>query len=159
MNDYRNFGIDTAMHYPCSNNDHQYKEKVFKAAQYLHGLINTQKKDVFIHCSSALVRTPTVLLAYLCIFKRVRNWKNVAEVNQFVMENSKGCVPQRFLVEQIIQENKHFQDQQVDINTEKDKLRKEMIRKYDQKDRILRELAVEKEDRKRKELERQRYIA
>lgn len=29
MNEYRRHGIDTAMHFPCSNNDPDYKEKVF----------------------------------------------------------------------------------------------------------------------------------
>lgn len=72
MNEYRRHGIDTAMHFPCSNTDHDYKEKVFQASQYIFGLADKQNKKVFVHCSSGLMRSPTSVLAYLCIFKRVK---------------------------------------------------------------------------------------
>jgi len=108
MNDYRAVGIGTAMHYPCSKNDPDYKDKVFMAAQYLHGLIDKQDKKVFIHCSSGLNRTPTIVLTYLCIFKRVKSWKNVPLTRDFVVESCSKSVPNVPLVEQIIAENKDF---------------------------------------------------
>lgn len=45
------------------------------------------------------------------------------------------------------------------MHTEKDRRRQEIIRKHDQKARILRELQLEKEDRVRKEVDRQRMLA
>lgn len=72
MAEYRQYQIDTAMHFPVSNTDPDYKEKVFMASQYIHGLVDKQNKKVFIHCSSGLTRSPTCVLAYLCIFKRVK---------------------------------------------------------------------------------------
>jgi len=74
MNDYRQYSIDTAMHYPVANDDDQYKIRVFAAAQYLNDLINNKDKKVFIHCTSGIVRCTTVVLAYLCLYKRVENW-------------------------------------------------------------------------------------
>jgi hypothetical protein len=129
------------------------------AAQYLHGLIDKQNKKVFIHCSSGLIRTPTIVLTYLCIFKRVKSWQNVSQTRDFVTESCSQSMPNVPLVEQIVAENRKFQDQQVDSNTEKDRKRQEIIRKYDQKARILKELQIEKEERKRKDLERQRMLA
>jgi len=41
---------------------------------------------------------------------------------------------------------------------EKDRMRQEIIRKYDQKARILREIQIERDDRQRKENERQRML-
>lgn len=158
MNEYRHFGIDTAMHYPVSNNDADYKEKVFMAAQYIHGLVEKQNKKVYIHCSSGLTRSPTSVLAYLCIFKRVKQWKSVTSTRDVITENCHSSLPNVTVVEQIVAENRKFQDQQVDILQEKDRMRQEIIRKYDQKARILREIQVEKDDRQRKENERQRML-
>jgi len=146
------------MHYPCNNTDHDFKEKVFAACQYLHGLVNKQNKRVFIHCSSGLVRAPTVVLAYLCIYKRIKVWRNVLQSKDFVIQNSCNAVPNTTVVDLIISENKAFQDKQVDFESEKDQRRIEIRSKYDQKARILRELALEKEERKRKEAERQRLL-
>lgn len=159
MNDYRANGITTAMHFPVTNYDGDYKEKVFTAAQYLHKLVDMQSKKVFIHCSSGLIRTPTIVLTYLTIFKRVKSWKSVSQTRDVVCECCGQHKPQENIVEQIIAANRSFQDQQVDIHTEKDRRRQEIIRKYDQKDRILRELQYEKEERQRKEIERQRMLA
>lgn len=159
MNEYRANGINTAMHFPVSNNDPEYKEKLFMAAQYLHGLVDKQNKKVFIHCSSGLIRTPTIVLVYLCIFKRVKSWKSVPNTRDFIVESCSQSMPNMMLVEQIIAENKHFQDQQIDIQEEKDRRRQEVIKKYDQKARILRELQFEKEERQRKEIERQRMLS
>ena len=81
------------MHYPVNNKDADYKEKVFMAAQYLHGLIDKQSKKVFIHCSSGLIRTPTVVLTYLCIFKRVKTWKNISATRDFMTECCSKSMP------------------------------------------------------------------
>jgi len=140
MNEYRSNGIETAMHYPVNNKDPDYKEKVFMAAQYLHGLIDKQNKKVFIHCSSGLIRTPTVVLTYLCIFKRVKTWKNISLTRDFVTECCSKSMPNVATVEQIVAANKKFQDDQVDIQEEKDRRRQAIIKKYDQKEKILREL-------------------
>lgn len=99
MSEYRANKIETAMHYPCSNTDADFKEKVFMAAQYLHGLIDKQNKSVFIHCSSGLIRSPTIVLAYLCIFKRVKQWKSVPQTRDFITESCSSSMPKVNLVE------------------------------------------------------------
>jgi protein-tyrosine phosphatase len=81
---YRSAGIDTVVHFPCSNVDPKYEDKVFTACKHLHDLISSKQRRVFIHCSSGLVRSPTVVLAYMCIFKRVKNWRNVDQTRDYI---------------------------------------------------------------------------
>lgn len=159
MLEYKENGITTAMHYPCSNVDSDYKDKVFNAAQYLHSLVDKQNKKVFIHCASGLIRSPTVVLTYLCIFKRVKQWKSVPKSRDFITESCSQSMPNIQLVERIVAEKRDFQDKQIDLHTEKDRKRQEIIRRHDQKARILKELQLEKEDRHRREIERQRMLA
>jgi len=61
------------------------------------------------------MRTPTIVLTYLCLFKRVKSWKNVEMTRDFMSESCSKSMPNVPLVEQIIGENKKFQDQQIDI--------------------------------------------
>lgn len=77
MQIYRSYGIDTALHYPCSNNSSDYNQRLFVACKHVFNMVNNKNLRVFVHCSSGLIRAPTVVLAYLCMFKRVRNWQNV----------------------------------------------------------------------------------
>jgi len=99
MQDYRNFGIDTAMHYPVANDDDQYKKRVFSAAQYVNDLLNNKDKKVFIHCTSGEVRAPSVVLVYLCMYKRVRHWNNVNTTRDYIVENNLYALPNSQLVE------------------------------------------------------------
>lgn len=94
-------------------------------------MVNKNNLKVFIHCSSGLVRSPTVVLAYLSIFKRVKSWKNINLSRDFVVLNSQNSVPNVTLVESIVHSNRVFQDKQIDIDSEKDSRRREMMLKYD----------------------------
>lgn len=159
MSEYRHYGIDTAMHFPISSVDTQYKQKIYTAAQYLNDLINNKGKKVFIHCTSGIVRAPTVVLLYLCLFKRVYNWQNPKIVSDSLVESHNDAVPQLHLVEEILRDNFDFQNKQIDIHAEKRMKRKEIILKFDQKAKILRELQLESEERDRAEIERQKFLA
>lgn len=158
MDEYRHYGIDTAMHFPIAQNDENYRVRVFSASQYLNDLLNNKNKKVFIHCTSGIVRSPTVVLAYHCLYKRTEHWKNVHLSRNSIVESVNDSNPNVDIVEKIIQDNYEFQQNQIDINSQKDIRRKEIIMKFDQKSRILRELAQEKEQRNIAEMERQRYL-
>lgn len=83
---------------------------MFNAAQYLHSLVDKQNKKVFIHCSSGLIRAPTIVLTYLCIFKRIKQWKSVPQSRDYIHESCSQSMPNVQLVERIIAENRDFQD-------------------------------------------------
>ena len=84
---YNQHDIKTVIYHPVSDsNTQKYAMKTFAATQYLHGMRKKGYK-VFIHCSTGVSRAPTVVLAYLTLYKRVNNWNNVDEVNMFLKEN------------------------------------------------------------------------
>lgn len=153
---YRQYGIETVVHHPCSNLSQDYSNKTFEASQQLFSLVNKRNMTVFIHCSSGLVRAPTTVLAYLCVFKRIKNWRNVLLSRDFVVENAHNSIPNTNVVEQILSDNRAFHEKQIDVEREKDHKRREMIRKYDQKQKILRELEIERKNRQTKLDERDR---
>lgn len=49
-------------------------QSLFIAAQYLNNMVNNLKLNVFVHCSSGISRAPSVVLAYLSLFKKVKGW-------------------------------------------------------------------------------------
>ena len=58
---------------------------LFVGAQHLNSLLNVQGEElVFIHCSSGMSRAPAVVVTYLCLFKRVKQWQSTSLVSQFV---------------------------------------------------------------------------
>ena len=158
MHDYRHFGIDTAMHYPLSIDGDQTKMRIFAATQYINDLVNNKNLKVYLHCTSGVIRSSTVALAYLCLYKRIHSWHNIHATRNFIVECNSSSLPNTYLVEQIVNDNYEFQSKQTDINSLKDMKRKEIIMKYDQKAKILKELALEKEQRNLIELERQRFL-
>mmetsp|Transcript_11457 Transcript_11457/g.19382 ORF Transcript_11457/g.19382 Transcript_11457/m.19382 type:complete len:304 (+) Transcript_11457:792-1703(+) len=77
---YEEKGIQKSMHYPIDDQDEaEYQTHVLTAAQYLNDLTKNQGHKVFIHCNSGISRSPTVLLAYMCLYKRARTWKSIDE--------------------------------------------------------------------------------
>lgn len=57
-----------------------------------------------------------------------------------------------------MRENRAFHEKQIDVDKEREMKRRELIRKYDQKPKIFRELELEKQERLRREQERQRML-
>ena len=75
---YQKHGIHTFVHQPCDDfSEREYPVQCFTAAQYLNDMISNKGHKVFMHCSSGISRCATVLLTYLCLFKRLRCWKNI----------------------------------------------------------------------------------
>lgn len=56
--------------------------EVFKAASYLNDLANTKNLRVFLHSTAGMTRAPTVLLAYMALFKAHENWNDVGKMCQ-----------------------------------------------------------------------------
>lgn len=112
---YLSKGIKTAVHFPVDEyNEKEHKMKVFAAAQYLNDMVNNKGHRVYIHCSSGISRAPSVILTYLCLFKRVECWKDIDKADQFLMTHYHVSHPNKVIVNQIISDNHEFQSKQTD---------------------------------------------
>lgn len=65
--------------------DSSFCSSLFTGAQHLNSLLNAQgERQVFIHCSSGMSRAPAVVITYLCLFKKIKQWRDPLLVAQFV---------------------------------------------------------------------------
>lgn len=64
----------------------------------LNDMINNKKLKVFVHCSSGISRAPTVVLAYLCLFKRVPEWSNIIKTSKYFKEHYHVAFPNKYIV-------------------------------------------------------------
>jgi len=82
---YKEVGIDTVMSFPvCDWNEEKYIEDLFDASQHLNQLLNEDDHTVYIHCNSSISRGPTLVLAYLCLFVKIRTYSNLIEANRLL---------------------------------------------------------------------------
>ena len=74
---YRAMGINEVVNFPIDdhsniseNNMHIYADNLFKACCKLYELQKSggSTRKVFVHCSSGMNRSPTLLIIYLCLF-------------------------------------------------------------------------------------------
>ena len=80
----RGEGIHHIVHCPVDMNSDRNNEHVFEAAQRLNDLVNHKHTRVFVQSQSGLSAAPTVLHAYLTLFKRVNDWECLSKTSQFV---------------------------------------------------------------------------
>ena len=53
---------------------------IFAAAQYLNHMVNEEGLNVYVHCTSGISRAPAVVIAYLCLFKKIKCWQSIEDV-------------------------------------------------------------------------------
>lgn len=85
-----------------------YSEKLFEAAQQLHQLLIQGK--VFVHCMSGTTRSPTLIIVYLCLYLKHKNWLNPIDVSIFVNNEYHCSTPNMKAVNRTLREYKSFQD-------------------------------------------------
>lgn len=85
---------------------------LFVGAQHLNHLVDKQKHTVYVHCSSGISRAPAVVIVYLCLFKRIKQWADPAAVAQFVKAFHPNSNPNMRAVNRVISANREFQRQQ-----------------------------------------------
>lgn len=50
----------------------------------LNDMVNNQGLRVFINCTAGVSRGPTLLVVYLALFIKHKNWKDIDAIYQFV---------------------------------------------------------------------------
>lgn len=106
-------GISVAKNFPVDDLiESVYSDTVFQAAQYLNDMVNNKHKKVFVYCKSGITRSSTVIQAYLCLFKKIKDWSYVTDVQEtLVQKNSRVC-PNVEIVQKVVDDNLTFQDKQ-----------------------------------------------
>ena len=90
------------------SNESQLVSNLFVATQFLNSMLNHEGKSVLIHCNSGLSRSPTVINAYLCLFKRVKQWAYPSNVAQYLKTNYPQAMPNVRVVNELINANLEF---------------------------------------------------
>ena len=110
MKRYKEQGIH-AVHFPIVDfNEHDLSSKLFEAAKILNEIINHKGLNVYVHCTAGMGRAPASVLAYLCLFKKVRNWQDPYAVDRLVKSYRKVSVPNMNAVCNVIDWNRDFQN-------------------------------------------------
>lgn len=102
---YSKVGIQH-VNYPVDiGTDQDFAITTFTGAQYLAELLESND-SVLVHCKSGIVRAPTLVLTYLCMYKRTKHWQSVPRAADSLQAKLYGAeFPNRNLVTRIVNDN------------------------------------------------------
>ena len=75
----------------------------------MHSLLEKGLK-VFVYCTSGMTRAPTLVIAYLCLYLKHKNWQNPNDVSMYVFNEYFWSVPNMKAVFRMLREYKQFQE-------------------------------------------------
>lgn len=106
---YKEVGIKTVMSYPISDkNEDEYIEELFNAAQHMNDLINEKGHTLYIHDSSSITRSPTLVLTYLCLFVRIRTYENLPEACSLIKQYHSVSTPNTKVLQKTLKKHRLF---------------------------------------------------
>jgi len=70
-------GLDDAI-------ENEYCEQLLQVALFLNDLINKKNQTVFVHCTSGVSRSPTLIVVFLCMFIQVDDWYEPKKVESLI---------------------------------------------------------------------------
>lgn len=102
-------GIVLAKNFPVNDlHEEIYSSDIIQAAQYLNDMINNKNLNVYIYCSSGISRAPTVILAYLTLFKKAQCWQYIPLVESLIISHYPCCSPNVKIVQGLVEQNLEF---------------------------------------------------
>ena len=75
---------------------------LFLGAQHLNNMINTEGLKVYVHCTSGISRAPALIVTYLCLFKKVKQWETPRKVAQYLRTYHFNSKPNLRAIERVI---------------------------------------------------------
>lgn len=102
---YQTFAVSDAI-------EDEYITNLFEAAKVLDQLLNDDEQEVFLHCTTGISRSPTLVIVYLALFLRHKNWDNLTELEAFVKKAFPQAVPNMVVAKKCIEKNRDFQAKQ-----------------------------------------------
>lgn len=102
------------MRLPLKENDEgEYAFDLFRICQKINQIVEVEKKGpLLVHCTSGVTRSPTVALAYLCIFKKIEDWDNPHGFSNYLRVLNPRIFPNMSVVNRTISNNQNFIDRQ-----------------------------------------------
>ena len=156
---YKDHGIHAyrrvAIH---DDDDVEYSQDLFEAAQILDELINRQNHIVYVHCGSGFVRAPTLAALYICLYVKSKNYDRPEEVEKMIKKRMDGtAVVNLEAVNRSITTNLRIQTEILDkiraIEYERERKEREERDRLEEEKRRLERIAREEEERLRRERE------
>merc|ERR1711871_1324525 len=85
QNMYRQKGIE-AYHEPISDDQiPQYADGLFRGAIRLNQLKQAYKnEEIFVHCTAGVSRGPTLMIVYMALFIKHKNWRSVEDLYNYL---------------------------------------------------------------------------
>jgi len=111
---YRKNGIKQFLNSAvCDYEEEQYAEGLFKAACVLNTLANEKGYTVYVHDTNGVSRVATLMLVYIALFLKHKQWNNLPALQQFLKMQYPQGHPNMDMVKKVINDNKDFQNQQL----------------------------------------------
>ena len=120
-------GIREVHHVPCDDSRMStYVPNLYQAAQKLYQLQDQQKHKVYVHCTTGVSRSVTLVIVYLALYMKHKDWADVQLLKEFVeSEYNNRNEPNLMAAQRVIDENRQFQEKQVNkLQEDKDKIEK-----------------------------------
>jgi protein-tyrosine phosphatase len=94
----------TAYHEPISDmEDDQYAEDLFRGVLKLHQLKTQCKGEVFMHCTAGVSRSPTLLLVYLALYIKHKEWRSIHNLYDFLESEYRFQDANKLIAQRVIE--------------------------------------------------------
>ena len=92
------------------------EDNLLESVNPLEALARKRKHGpkVFICCCSSISRSPTLVLAYLTLFKKVSCWNNLDMTNTLLRKFHPISTPNLQVIQKLLKDKSLFQDMQID---------------------------------------------
>lgn len=86
----------------------EYCNQLFTAAQILHNLVSNEKRKVFLHCTAGVSRGPTLMIVYLSLYLKHKDWDNLDKIYDYVEAEFEWQDANITVAKKVIEQNKAF---------------------------------------------------
>ena len=75
-------------------------------------MLSDDEQEVFLHCTTGISRAPTLVIVYLALFLRHKNWDNLNDLEAFVKSAFPQASPNMDAAQKCVEANRDFQAKQ-----------------------------------------------